>query len=504
MITNSLPSSLYRVEQVREMDRIAIEDHGIPGYTLMQRAASAAYDALIQHWPASKKIIVLCGAGNNGGDGYLFACQASAAGLDVSVLAMTDVQALQGDARQAAMAWHNLQGKILSMEEVGSCIHSSDVLVDALLGTGVQRDVEGDWLQLIEWINDSGKPVLSIDIPSGLQADTGVVMGIAVRANVTVSYIGLKQGCFTAQGPEYSGKLVYDDLQIPPVIFEAMHADTTVLAHDLIGVNLPARKLDCHKGLNGHVLVVGGDHGMSGAVQLAASGAARAGAGLVSIATRRIHHAVITANHPELMCHAVESAADLSVLLKKVTVVIVGPGLGQSDWGKELLSVVLQTRLPLVVDADALNLLAADPVQRGHWVLTPHPGEAARLLSCATQKVQRDRFKSVQALADQYNAVAVLKGNGSLVFSRERQHVWLCSQGNPGMATAGMGDILTGVIAALIAQGLSLENAARIGVMVHASAGDDAAKEGQRGMMATDLLGGIRRWVNRDNLEAWK
>jgi len=478
------------------MDRIAIEDYGIPGYTLMQGAASAAFNVLTRQWPEAKKLLVLCGRGNNGADGYLLACQAMSAKLDVTVLAMVDPAMLQGDAAQAARAWRELQGHTLNLDDADTCLSESDVLIDALLGTGLQRDVEGEWVTLIEKVNASGKPVLAVDVPSGLQADTGIVMGAAVRADVTVSYIGLKQGCFTAQGQQHCGKLIFDDLDIPQEIYAKIRSDKTRLCVNEISTHLPQRKPDCHKGKNGHVLVVGGDHGMSGAVQLAALGAARAGAGLVSIATRQIHHAMVSANHPELMSHAIETAGELSVLIKKATVIVIGPGLGQSAWGKALFSAALESELPLVVDADGLNLLASEHVRRGRWVITPHPGEAARLLSGTTRGVQQNRFKSVRELADQYNAVAILKGNGSLIYAPDQKHTWLCEQGNPGMATAGMGDILSGIIAALIAQGLSLENAARIGVLVHASAGDEAAKEGERGMMATDLLDSIRQYVN--------
>ena len=273
-----------------------------------------------------------------------------------------------------------------------------------------------------------------------------------------------------------------------------MMLSVTPLTGNMLRSCLPLRVRASHKGDYGHVLVVGGDHGMAGAVRLAGEAAARTGSGLVSIATRRAHAASITAARPELMCHGVESAHDLRLLLQRASVVAIGPGLGQSAWACGMLAAVLQTRLPLVVDADALNLLAQEPMQCDHWVLTPHPGEAARLLGITAQQIQADRLHAVQALQQRYGGVCVLKGAGSLVCASDA--MTLCEAGNPGMASGGMGDVLTGIIAGLLAQGLSLVDAANAGVYIHATAGDRAAQEGERGLLASDLLPQLRRLVN--------
>jgi NAD(P)H-hydrate epimerase len=273
-----------------------------------------------------------------------------------------------------------------------------------------------------------------------------------------------------------------------------MTLSATPLTDSMLRAWLPPRARASHKGDYGHVLVVGGDHGMAGAVRLAGEAAARTGSGLVSIATRAAHAAVIAAACPELLCHGVECARDLRVLLQRASVVAIGPGLGQSAWAHDMLAAVLQMRLPRVVDADALNLLAQEPMQCDHWVLTPHPGEAARLLGMTTKQVQADRLQAAQALQQRYGGVCVLKGAGTLVCTSES--VAICEAGNPGMASGGMGDVLTGVIAGLLAQGLSLVDAACAGVYIHAKAGDRAAQEGERGLLASDVLPHLRKLVN--------
>lgn len=273
-----------------------------------------------------------------------------------------------------------------------------------------------------------------------------------------------------------------------------MMLSATPLTDSMLRAWLPPRARASHKGDYGHVLVVGGDHGMVGAVRLAGEAAARTGSGLVSIATRAAHAAVIAAVRPELMCHGVECARDLRVLLQRASVIAIGPGLGQSAWAHDMLAAVLQMRLPRVVDADALNLLAQEPMQCDHWVLTPHPGEAARLLGMTTKQVQADRLQAAQALQQRYGGVCVLKGAGTLVCTSES--VAICEAGNPGMASGGMGDVLTGVIAGLLAQGLSLVDAACAGVYIHAKAGDRAAQEGERGLLASDVMPHLRKLVN--------
>jgi len=258
---------------------------------------------------------------------------------------------------------------------------------------------------------------------------------------------------------------------------------------------LQPRPRAAHKGNFGHVLIVGGDAGYSGAVRLAAEAALRTGAGLVSVATHPVHAAMLNSTCPEIMCHATHSSADLVALLQRATVIVLGPGLGRSDWGKDLFQMVLTQKHSLVIDADGLNQLAEVPQQRSNWILTPHPGEVARLLNMTTEQVQQDRLAAIKKLQQRYGGVAVLKGAGTLVLDANDKP-GLCTAGNPGMATAGMGDVLSGVLGSLVAQHLPLEIAAPLGVELHAVAGDLAAKEGERGMIASDLMPFLRRLVN--------
>ncbi len=487
-----LPHSLYRAEQVRELDRIAIDELGIPGLSLMQRAGHAAFEALRQRWPRARHIGVLCGTGNNGGDGSVLAGLAQAAGLRVSVWQVGDARRLHGDALSARQQITDAGLRVEGF--VGQDLSVADVLVDGLLGTGLGGEVSGIWREAIGAINaagDAGCGVLALDIPSGLQADSGAVLGVAVRADVCVTFIGLKLGLFTGQGPDHCGEVLFDDLDVPPQTYVRLVPAATRLTPPPVGAWLPPRRPCAHKGDFGHVLVMGGDHGMSGAARLAGEAALRCGAGLVSLATRAEHTQAISAARPELMCHGVDGGVSLKRLMRRATVLAIGPGLGQNAWGRRLLGAALASRLPLVVDADALNLLAAEPLRRDGWVLTPHPGEAARLLGRTTAEIQVDRLAAARALQRKYGGVVVLKGAGTLIID-EAGEVGLCDAGNPGMASGGMGDVLTGVIAALMAQGLDGAEAARRGVCLHAAAADRAATAGQHGLLASDLFPHLR------------
>jgi NAD(P)H-hydrate epimerase len=339
-----------------------------------------------------------------------------------------------------------------------------------------------------------------------LHADSGRVLGCAVRADLTVSFIGLKRGMFTARGPDCCGEIQFDALQVPAAIY----AGQILAARRLDWLKerelVPRRRPAAHKGDCGHVLVVGGAPGLSGAPRLTGEAALRTGAGLVIIATHASHAALLNLTRPELMVHAVADAAALATVAQRADVIAVGPGLGQDAWSRALFEQVLALDKPLVVDADALNLLAAAPRRRADWVLTPHPGEASRLLGCAIAEVEQDRFAAVEALQQRFDGVVVLKGAGSLIRGPGHRPVGLCSDGNPGMASGGMGDTLTGVIAALLAQrcrlgaearhgsmtGLELEQAATTGVCLHAAAGDRAARHGQVGLLAGDLIDALR------------
>ncbi len=491
-------TAIYSAAQVRALDAFEIEKRLVPSYTLMTRAAEGALKLLRARWPQARRVAVVCGAGNNGGDGYVLARLAQASGLETLVLAAVPPDKLTGDARRAQEDWVAAGGKAHPFD--ADALSGCDVIVDGLLGIGFRPPVRPETLTVIRAINAARRPVLALDIPSGVDADSGAVGEEAIRAELTLSFVGFKSGQFLGAGPEHCGVLLLDDLG---VVAPALPEFTPLLRRtdeSEIATTLPRRARDTHKGANGRVLVIGGGVGMPGAVRLAGMAALRSGAGLVTVAAAAENLVAVTAAHPELIYLPAGAAGIPEHALSAADAVAVGPGLGTGDWGRKLWSRVLQSRPPaVVVDADALNLLAQEPQPLPDgWILTPHPGEAARLLGIETRAVQGDRLAAVRAIHERYGAVTVLKGAGTLVASGPAGAIELhiCDRGNPGMATAGMGDVLTGVIAGLRAQGSDAALAARVGVLVHALAGDSAAQGGQRGLIASDVLAELRGWVN--------
>ncbi len=478
---STLPTALYTVTQIRELERIAIQDLGIPGLELMRRAGEAVFRQLRELWPEAGRIAVFCGAGNNAGDGYVVATLALQAGLSVTVYSVVAPENLAGDALLAYQAYLGVDGSVEPFDFEQPVV--ADIVVDALLGTGLNKPVASVMAQAVRVINTSRFPVIAVDIPSGLNADTGTVMGCAVAADCTVTFIGLKQGLFTGQAADYCGEIIYDGLAVPDTVFDEVLSVT----YRVNRLPLLPRLRYSHKGHYGHVLVIGGEQGYSGAARLAGEGALRIGAGLVSIATRKEHAGVMNVGRPELMCYGIENAGQLTPLLDKASVIVVGPGLGRSAWAKELFIAAVSAGKPLVVDADGLCFPANARIKNPEWILTPHPGEAARLLHLSTAEIERDRFDAVAAIQARYDGVAVLKGSGTLIASD--QDIAVSNTGNPGMASGGMGDVLSGVIAGLVAQGLSLKEAAQQGVYLHGLAGDRATEHyGERGLLASDLM----------------
>lgn len=455
---------------------------GIDGYTLMQRAGERAYRVLRARWPEARSVTVCCGGGNNGGDGYVLARLARADGFSVQVIALKAPDELDGEAALAARAWLNAGGTVCGPEEG----LAGEVVVDALLGTGLDRPARDDYAAMIDRVNAGAVPVLAVDVPSGLSADTGMPPGAAVRAMVTLSFIGRKRGLFTGHAGEFCGLRLFDDLDVPVCVFNELAPDAGLMTPARLRELLPPRRPSTHKGDLGHVLVAGGNRGMAGAALIAARAALRTGSGLVSVATREAHAAVLAAGQPEVMWHGVEADDDWMDWSRRVDVLALGPGLGGDDWAHAAWERLMADGRPLVLDADGLNRLAAAPRPRGDWILTPHPGEAARLLDTDAAEVQGDRFAAVRELAVRYDAVVVLKGHGSLVADPDGRVV-VCGHGNPAMASAGMGDALTGIIASLRGQGLAAYEAAACGVLLHARAGDAAAR-GRRQIIAGDLV----------------
>ena len=481
------PINLYRAEQVRELERLAINIQGISSFELMNRAGVAVFACMNHQWPEMQSVALFCGAGNNAGDGYIVARHALLAGLKVVVYSLIDPECLSGDALLAYRQYQEAQGEIILFHP--DQVIAADVLVDALFGIGLSRPITGLYAQAIRLINATTVKVIAIDIPSGIHPDTGCVMACAVKAHCTVSFVALKQGLLTGSAVDYCGDIIYETLAVPDAAFLEIKPATIRVTKAL----MPPRDRYSHKGLYGHVLIIGGDHGYTGAARLAGVAALGMGAGLVSIATRAEHSAFMNIGRPELMCHGVENPEQLRILLEKASVVVIGPGLGQGDWGKLLFNEALSAGKPMIVDADGLNILAKIPTANPDWILTPHPGEAARLLSCTTAEIEHDRFASVAAIQRQYDGIALLKGAGTLIASAD--DCAISTTGNPGMATGGMGDVLTGVIAGLVAQGLSLKEATQQGAYHHGLAADAAVREkGERGLLASDLMPYLRIW----------
>ncbi|MDR6610025.1 NAD(P)H-hydrate dehydratase [Pseudomonas synxantha] len=484
---DELPDVLYSAAQVRGLDASLIAA-GTKGFELMQRAARATWRALVRRWPTASELSVLAGHGNNAGDGYLVAALARRAGWTVRVLTVGDPQRLQGD---AALAHAEALSEKVDIETWTAQSGLRGIVLDALLGTGLSGDVREPYASAIAAINASGLPVAAVDIPSGLCADTGRVLGCAVCADLTVTFIGLKLGMFTGDAVNVVGELVFNDLHADPQLL----AGAAITALRLTAGNLPrpaARAPASHKGRFGHVLLIGGDRGFGGAILLSAQSALRSGAGMVSVATRSEHVPAVLARVPEAMVLGTSSANQLMGLLQKVSVLVVGPGLGQAAWGRSLLSAAANAPLPQVWDADALNLLAEEQVSLPEGcVITPHPGEAARLLGMSTAEVQADRPAAAHALSKKYTAVVVLKGAGSLIAHPDGR-LALCHQGHPAMASAGLGDVLAGLVGALLAQGMAAFDAACLAVWLHANAGEQLGKLG-RGLAASDLIPAIRQ-----------
>ena len=499
-----LPAEIYQAHQVREIDRSVIQQHGIPGIVLMRRAADAAFKQIMTRYSRINHLVVVCGPGNNGGDGYIVALCARNIGIRVTVVAASTPNS--GDAATAFQMYRDDGGVITECDY--SVLATADLVVDALFGTGLSRAPEGAAAELIGGMNNAACPVVSLDIPSGLHSDTGAAFSACVIASVTITFIGLKLGLLTGQGRSHVGELVFEDLQIPAEARRAVEPVARIIQPLQLGKNgLEKYGREMHKGEAGRVLVVGADHGMLGAVLLAGEAALRCGCGVVTVASTESHLDLPALRRPELMSTDAVKLTPERVAGLADTIVL-GPGLGQSAWSEQVFDRFIDCELPMVVDADGLNWLAqksrhGTAVRRGNRVLTPHPGEAARLLHCTPAEVQADRLAAASEIAARYGGICVLKGTGTLVACVDgdgvdgsgvdgdsaKGAVYLCDRGNPGMATAGMGDVLSGIVGSLLGQGLPAIVAATVAVWMHSSAADAAADHiGERSLLAQDVI----------------
>jgi len=505
-----MTGKLYTGTAAKEIDRLAIQEYGHKGLDLMVEAGEAAFDYLTeltkfketsrnQHKKPS--VLILCGTGNNGGDGYVLARCALQAGWKVTVVA--SAEAKTADASRAAQQFVDVGGEIYG-SATALPDENYDVVVDALLGVGICGAPRGEARKMIAWANRLSGLKLAIDVPSGVNADTGEVLPPCFKASYTITYIVEKVGLLTGPALNHTGQ----GKLAPLAIEQSVHDQVAVVAKRLDEAGIKqawnVRAIDSHKGSFGHVVVAGGKNGMLGATLLAGKAALRCGAGKVHILSTAEHLDLPALHCAELMSDVFDQKGDL---IDGADVLVVGPGLGLADWGQQVFDAIIHTQKPLLIDADALTLLAAidlgelpklGDIRSRNWVLTPHPGEAACLLSCSTQQIQSDRLAAVRAIAERYQCVCVLKGAGTLIaggassVEPDRQAedvISLCDRGNAGMATAGMGDVLSGMIGALLGQGYSPRIAAELAVYLHASSADQwVQNNAQLSLIAGDVI----------------
>jgi hydroxyethylthiazole kinase-like uncharacterized protein yjeF len=493
------PKRLFSVARIRQIEQAVMENNHVSGEELMQRAGQTALEVVSNFFAETTSVIIFCGGGNNGGDGYVLAKLAHEASIAVTVVALKPVDELPPIAKKAAKACEELGIAIESFVDDGRHLEIADydLIVDAILGIGLQQEVTGAARSAIELINQvcPDVPVLSLDVPSGVDADTGEVLGDAVEADLVLTFIAGKPGLFTGDAVNYCRQVLCGDLGLEDWLTQYDCQAECMHYASLAETFLLPRRAGAHKGYFGHVLIVGGDLGMPGAAILAGEACLRSGAGLVTVATQPQHVPAVVARAPELMARGVTQATDLIPLIDKADVIAVGPGLSDSEWSQDLFYALTYIDKPLIVDAGALTLLERQPQHNPHWILTPHPGEAARLMNTTVDEVQGDRFGAVEQLQQQYGGIVILKGAGTLIKSEDLV-TQVCMSSMPSLATAGTGDVLTGVVASLVAQRFPTMIAAMLGVLVHTEAGRLAGQEGERGTRATDLMDGLRQAVN--------
>ena len=497
----------FGADEMRRVDALVAADQCLTDFQLMQLAGTAAFRRLRQLWPSAKRIGVLCGTGNNGGDGWVIAKLIHEAGLDCQTFLLGCQDRIEGTAREAFNAWRCTTGHEPS-SAADFCATDRgalpyEVLVDALVGIGMNDEVRESFNELVASINCAKRPVLSLDAPSGLNTDTGGVASEVVKATVTVTFIAPKPGLLTGSARDAVGELLLERLEASAHILEQGRSTAVCLARELPASLTKPRAVAAHKGHFGHVLVVGGNTEMGGAAILAAGAALRSGAGLVTLATRAEHVSAALARHPEAMVIDISVPDRLPQIIERASVVVVGPGLGQDDWAQACLDYVLKSSLPLVIDADAINLIAQQgPLPAGNSlrILTPHPGEAARLAGCSVATIESDRLGWCASLAKQWSSAVILKGAGTIVDSGEEGRVpRICNAGNPGMATGGVGDVLAGLLGGLLAQGHTISDVAEGAVLAHAMTGDIAWREHGIGLTASDLLNGLGSVLTPEN-----
>jgi len=515
---------IVTAEEMKKLDRKATTDYAIPSLLLMENAARGLVDQIEKRLgcAAGKRVVILAGRGNNGGDGIAAARHLRMRGARVIVYLLSPIEKVAGDAKSSLDIWMQTGGVL---HVVGSFrwnhltqeLSESDWVIDALLGTGLSHPVEGDYAKAITLINRAGRTVVSVDIPSGISADTGELLGFAVKADYTFTMALPKWGHFLQEGLEHRGELAVIDIGFPPALIEAAKISVALITPEEMAGFPPPRPRGAHKGTAGHLLVIAGSFGKKGAALMTALAALRCGTGLVTIALPKSID-LATADLMEVMTLPLPETSEgtLSLAAEKMLLqatqgkdaVAIGPGLSQNEETQRLIqTLIAEVSLPMVVDADGLNALAGDlsalKRRKGPLIMTPHPGEMSRLIGKRTDLIQRERFTVAAEFAEKWGAVMVLKGAHTVVASPDG-FVRVNQTGNPGMATAGTGDALTGMIAAWLAQGAAPVDAATWGVALHGTAGDLAAAEvGEISLITSDLIEkipeAIQRYVKRNS-----
>jgi hydroxyethylthiazole kinase-like uncharacterized protein yjeF len=499
---------IVTAEQMREIDRRATAEYHVPSLLLMENAGLEVCEAADRMLSGAdgRSILVISGKGNNGGDGFVAARHLTDAGAEVTIAIASDVDEIKGDARTNLEIVFRMGIRCLEIYEISDLrdpMESCDLIIDALLGTGIKGAVTGLAAEIIGAINGSGRPVLSVDLPSGVNADTGELVGPCVDATETVTLALPKLGLVTYPAAKHTGDLTIGDIAIPDALVEKMDTKLDLITDEMVRNLLPTREPDAHKGTYGHLAVFAGSVGMTGAACLSSEAAARVGAGLVTLGCPRSLNDVLEVKLTEAMTialpetptrslsrDAVDAAQDL---LMRCNSVAIGPGLGHDTDTVKFVHILLPKLIhPMVIDADGLNAVADDTEVLSRLsapaVITPHPGEMSRLTGTSTALIQSHRLIAAKDAAAKFGVVVVLKGAGTVIASPDGR-AFINPTGNAGMASGGMGDVLTGAIGGFLAQGLSALDAAICGVYLHGMAGDLAAEDlGTAGLLASDLL----------------
>ncbi|HWP90857.1 MAG TPA: NAD(P)H-hydrate dehydratase [Thermodesulfobacteriota bacterium] len=488
-------------EIVREIDRASIEEYGITGLILMENAGRAVANVLLQEFPQAKRVAIFAGGGNNGGDGFVVARHLIGEGLDVTTYVLSDPKKYKGDALTNYQSLRKIGGLLVENKGTLSEYKQADVIIDAIFGTGLDREVEGFYKEAIEFINRQPVPRVSVDLPSGLDANTGYPLGLSVKADVTVTFVLPKLGLSIYPGIEYAGKVYVVDITTPKFLEKDIPYE--LITYDTVRKILKPRQPNTHKGTFGHLFVLSGSPGKTGAATLVAEGALRVGTGLVTVGVPRSLNPILEEKLTEAMTEPLPEAKDstfgkesveaaLRIMSSRKTALAIGPGISTTeDTAHFFYQILGRSTLPTVVDADGITLIAQNldilKDLKAPIILTPHPGEMSRLIGKTTEDIQKDRIGVARDFSSMYNVFTVLKGARTVVSTPDGR-VFINPTGNPGMASGGMGDVLTGIIGGFLAQGYSPEYACILGVFSHGLAGDLAAdKRGQAGIIAGDV-----------------